>query len=200
MWSKFFIGVPASIAFLFIFWKRLKEDYASYMIFNTAFLILGGMILMGFLVERLAPSWWFWGATLGGFVGFLAGVLKYRMRFFETFEAASFGLLPWLGLIFFDDSVRNLDLVSFGAFSVIVGLIFLFYFLGEHYKNFTWYTSGRAGFAGLTTIGTFFIIRAAVALLFPFVLSFVGKYEVVLSSVVAFTIFLFIYNLARKKI
>ena len=51
--------------------------------------------------------------------------------------------------------------------------------------------------AGLLAAGVFFLVRAAIALAFPFVVSFLGLSEIVLSGVCAFTIFLLIYNLSK---
>jgi len=185
------------ILFLFLFWRRLKEDYPSSQIFTTAFYVLAG-ILLGYLVSlRVSQLSWFWIELVGITLGFGVGILRYKFRFFEVLEALTLALLPWLGLFFLRDSIDNSSLASFLSFFAVTCLITLFAFLDSHYKNFSWYRSGRIGFSGLTTLGTLFLVRAAFASFFPFVISFV-KYEAILSGVAAFVFFLATFNLARS--
>lgn len=186
------------ILFLFLFWRRLNEDYPSSQIFTTAFYVLAG-ILLGYGVSlKVSRESWFWIELVGIILGFGVGILRYKFRFFEVLEALTLGLLPWLGLFFLRDSIDSSSLPSFLSFFAVTCLITLFAFLDSHYKNLSWYRSGRIGFSGLTTLGTLFLLRATFASFFPFVISFVGKYEVVLSGVAAFVFFLATFNLARS--
>jgi len=185
------------ILFLFLFWRRLKEDYPSSQIFTTAFYVLVGILLGYFVSLRVSPLSWFWIELVGITLGFGVGILRYKFRFFEVLEALTLGLLPWLGLFFLRDSIDSSSLASFLSFFAVTCLITLFAFLDSHYKNFSWYRSGRIGFSGLTTLGTLFLVRAAFASFFPFVISFVG-YEAILSGVAAFVFFLATFNLARS--
>lgn len=179
------------ILFLFLVWRRLKEDYSREIVFGVAFLVLLG-ILAGYLVSiRFFPAWFFWFEAFGALLGFSLGIFKYDLRFFETFEAVFFALLPWLLILF----VRNAILISV----FILSLILLFTFLDNKYKSFSWYRSGRIGLSGLLTAGVFFVARAAIATFFPSVVSFAGRSEVILSGISAFTIFLLVYNLARSE-
>jgi hypothetical protein len=107
--------------------------------------------------------------------------------------------LPWLGVIFLSDSIEKSNPASFIGFIVIILLIVLFYFLDAHYKKFTWYKSGRVGFTGLTTLGLLLLLRAAVAPIVPDMLSFSGKYEAIISGILAFVSFLLVFNLARTQ-
>ncbi len=185
------------ILFLFLFWKRLREDYPSSQIFTTAFYVLVG-ILLGYGVSlKVSRESWFWIELVGIMLGFGVGILRYKFRFFEVLEALILGLLPWLGVFFLRDSIDRSSLPSFLSFFAVTCLITLFAFLDSHYKNFSWYRSGRIGFSGLTTLGTLFLVRAAFASFFPFVISFV-KYEAILSGVAAFVFFLATFNLARS--
>lgn len=194
------VGVISILIFLFIYWKRLREDYLGGQIFTSALYILIGLAL-GYLISfKFAPTLWFWTSLLGIFAGFLTAVLRFHLRFFETLEAASVGFLPWVLFLFLADSVKNSSYVSLiGAFFVLL-LLFLFYYLDGHYRDFVWYKSGKIGFSGLATLSVFFLVRALVALLSPFVLSFGGKAEVYLSGGAAFILFLVIFNLARQEI
>jgi hypothetical protein len=193
------VNILGVLIFLFILWKRLKEDYASQVVFSSAFYILLGLTV-GYLVTFFFfKQWFFWGAFVGSMLGLGISVFKLRLRFYETFEAMVLSFLPALSLIFLKDSVINSSLVSFSAFLVVLFVIFVFSFLDGHYREFTWYTSGKIGFVGLSTLGFFFLIRTGVAIFFHDVLSFVGKSEVFVSGTLAFICFLMIFNLARKE-
>lgn len=198
MLTNILVSLSGIILFLFLFWRRLKEDYPANQIFTTAFYVLGG-ILLGYLVSlKVSRESWFWTELAGITLGFNVGILRYKLRFLEVLEALTLGLLPWLGIIFLQDSIDNSSLSSFLSFFAVTCLITLFAFLTSHYKHFAWYKSGRVGFSGLATLGTFFLVRAAFASLFPFVISFIGKYEAILSGTAAFVFFLATFNLARS--
>ena len=187
------------VIFLFIFWNKQREDYPSGEIFSTSFYILLGIGLGYALSREFFASWWFWASLAGLAAGLALGLLKYRFRFFEAFEALVIGIFPWLSLLFLSDSISSSSIFSFAAFVVIVALMALYHFLDRHYKSFSWYRSGRIGFSGLTVAGVFFLIRAAVASFFPFMLSFVVSIEAILSGVAAFALFLLTFNLARQE-
>lgn len=185
--------------FLYLFWRRLKEDYISNQIFSTAFIVLLGLILVNLLANNFFPAYWFWSSLIGVFIGLAVGILRFKLRIFEILEAAVFSLLPWLALTFLNDSMVNSKSSSFIGFFVLTLLVTLFIVIDKHYKKFTWYKSGRIGFTGLSTAGLFFLIRSIVALTFDNVLSFSGKYDAYLSALIAFSSFLLVFNLARAK-
>jgi hypothetical protein len=198
-----FFGILSAVLgillFLFLFWNKQREDYPSGQIFTTAFYILIG-IAAGYLISRrIYPQWWFWEALAGLAAGFGLGIFRFKFRFYEAFESLVIAILPWLSLVFLADSISSLSYFSFAAFVVIVALMGLYHFLDKHYKSFSWYRSGRIGFSGLTVAGVFFLIRAAVAFNFAFVLSFVVSVEAILSGVAAFILFLLTFNLARSE-
>ncbi len=185
--------------FLFLLWKRLKDDYNYEKIFNLGLFILSGFLL-GFLISfNLSPSFWFWIETLGIGLGFTFGIYKLKIKFFESFDGLSIGLLAWLGVYFLASTVINTDISSFFAFWVSAMSVFTFFFLDSHYKNFTWYESGRVGFSGISTVAIFFLTRALLSLFFPQEISMVGKLDVYLSSTVAFCFFLVLYKIIRAK-
>lgn len=197
MLADIFTGLVGITLFLFLFWRRLKEDYPTPEIFTSAFYVLFG-VLLGYLISRFYfPGLWFWLEGVGIALGLTLGVVRYKFRFFEVLENLVLGILPWLGLIFLKDSIKLSSLTSFLAFFAVACLLTLFAYLDASYKNFSWYKSGRVGFSGLTTLGVLFLLRAAFASFFPNVLSFV-KYEAILSGITAFVIFLAIFNLARS--
>lgn len=191
-----FFGVVIS---LFIFWKRLKEDYSSEIIFSSGIVIYIFLFAGYFLTKKLFPSWFFWGSFLSLLLGLGIVIWKYKVRFYESFEAITFSLLPFYSFIFLKDSVINSSLISFIAFLVCLTFIYIFFYFDTHYKEFSWYKSGKIGFSGLATLGIFFLTRAAIAIFFHSVLSFVEVYEPYISGISAFFVSLLIFNLGRLE-
>jgi hypothetical protein len=199
MLAGILLNILGVIIFLFLFWRRLKEDYTQSAIFTTSAYMLLGIAAASFLTKRFFPSAWFWASFLAIVLGLSGGLLRYRMRVFETIDAAAVSLMSWLALIFLLDSINNSSLASLIGSLVILVLIILFFVFDRHYKRFSWYKSGRIGFSGLTVLGLFFLARAAIAVSLQDMLSFSGKYEVFLSAILAFVSFLLVFNLARQK-
>ena len=192
------INLIGLFLFLFTFFRRMKEDYASDLIFTTAFYMLAGLGV-GYALSRIfLPYWWFWLIVSGFSLGLMIGIFRFHLRFFETLESSFASILPWLAFVFLVDSVNNSSLYSFLAFVSLLGILTLFYFLESIYKNFTWYTSGRVGFSGMASVAAFFLLRGTIAYFFPFVLSFVGRYDAVISGIIAFFAFYGLYNLSRS--
>lgn len=192
------INSAGIILFLFLFWKRLKDDYSSNIVFSVSFFVLLGTCL-GYLISAyFFPRWFFWLEAFGSFLGFTIGIIKYNTRFFETFEALFISFLPWLTLFYLAEFIKKPGWAVGVIVLVNFGLILLFDFVSTRYKNFSWYKSGKIGLAGLLTSGAFFLTRAAIATLLPSVVSFSGRSETILSGVCAFTIFLLIYNLSKE--
>lgn len=184
--------------FLFLFWKRTKEDYPANQIFTSSLYMLLGIGLGVVLANKFSPIFWFWFSFLGATLGMFVSVLRYKLKIYEIIEASWAAAMPWLALGLLHDSVSSSSLASFLAFFSVVCLYVLFAFLDANYKNFTWYRSGRVGFAGLSTLGIFFLLRALFAPFFPFVISFVN-YDAIFSGIMAFIIFLALARLSRMK-
>ncbi len=108
------------------------------------------------------------------------------------------GLLPWLGIIFLWNFIVNRDVATGIGVLIISVLLFAYLLLNMHYKTFSWYRSGRVGFSGLTILGTFFLIRAAIAIFFPNMLSFTGIFDAIISGLISFAAFIAVFNLSRK--
>lgn len=191
-----FVGI---LIFLFIFWKRLKEDYSSEIIFKTASTILSGILIMWLLSLRFFPSGFLWFIFLGALSGLSFAVYRYNVLVYETFEAFIISVLPWLSFLFLKDSVTGSSLVSFFAFLVTLIFIFIFYYLDIHYKRFAWYKSGKIGFSGLSVVGFIFVTRSAIALMGITMISFLGRLEVYFSGVAAVIAFALLFNLGRQK-
>ena len=193
------------IFYLFFVWKKLKEDYESSHIFTVSLLTLFGVICGSLFthffifpqIQNFIPKdflnlneAWFWGGVGGFIVAFFISAGRANFKLSETFEPIFVGLLVWSVFL----SIAALDLIIF-----VIGSVFImFYFaLSSTYKKLSWYKSGKAGFAGLTTAGFLFLARSLLALSNLHMISFIGKFDAVLSASIAFVIFFAIYNLAE---
>lgn len=184
---------------LFIFWKRLKEDYSSEIIFSSIFIVYISFAASYFVAKYFLPNFYFWVEVLGVGLGISLAIFRSKIRFFETLEALVLSALPVLSLYFLMDSVKNSSFFSFIAFIVILILVFVFYFVDTHYKSFTWYKSGKVGLSGLLTLFLFFLIRGTIAIFFPSVLSFSGDAEAYISGAMSFGTLALILILRREK-
>lgn len=193
------VTILGLLIFLFLFWKRLKEDYAGEIIFKAATFILLGIGIGWTLSDKFFPAWFFWASIAGGLIGLSLAILKFRVKFYETLEALIISSLPWLGLTFLEDSVIHSSFSSFSAFSVILIMVFVSYYLDVRYKGFSWYRSGKIGFAGLAVAIIIFLVRSLIAIGKVPMLSFVGRSEAVISGVMALVSFILLFNLGRKK-
>jgi len=194
-----FLGLLTATLFLFVFWRRLKEDYAPDQVFSTGFYILLGISVGALLAVNFRPTWWFWSGLSGALLGLSIGVERFRLRLFEALEAAIYGGLILCAGLFLREWAGGFDVFVLWLHLGVLFLILVFEFLNLHYKKFTWYKSGRVGFSGLTVAGIFFILRAVVASYFPNTVSFIGKSDVILSGIFAFVSFISVYNLSKSS-
>ena len=199
MLANILVAFLGTLIFLFLFWKRLKEDFVAEIIFKVASYILAG-VLIGFIFAfKFSPDWFLWYSFAGAMLGMIFGVFTLRVKFYEALEAFTISFLPWLAFMFLEDSVVNSSLSSFLGFTATLVFIFVSYWFGDHYKNFTWYKSGKIGFAGLATLALIFLIRFTVAIFGIHVLSFVSqRYESVISGILALISLGLIFNLGRN--
>lgn len=199
MLIDFFVGLFGVLFFLFIFWKRLNEDYSSNIIFQVGITILIGLSL-GLTVSKIfVPVAFFWTGLIGSGLGMFLMMMKFKLRFYETLEALILAGMPILALMFLKDSIFSSSLYSFLAFVGSLVLIFIAYWLDLNYKNFTWYKSGKIGFAGISIAIIFFLMRSVIAILRLNMISFVGRIEVFISGLAAIIFTGLLINLARKK-
>lgn len=188
------------IFFLFLFWKRLREDYSSELIFKTAFLTIFGIGIFWLISFKFLPAWFLWFTFLGALLGISLSIYRFHLRTYEVIESLVISVMPWLAIVFLANSVFNSSLSSFLGFVAILIFIFVFYYLDVHYKNFTWYKSGRVGLTGLVIVALIFITRFVVVIFNTSVLSFVSqKLELILSGVMFAIVTFFIYKLSKDE-
>lgn len=189
------------LSFLFLFWRRLKEDYPSGLIFSFAFLTALPIFVAHLVVKYVLklPAYWFAAAMIGLILGFTIGILRHRLKFYETLEGIVVGGVFWLAVIFTFDGFGRLNLPSMLAALLLFLLIAGFFLVDKHYKNFGWYRSGKIGFSGLALAGFFFMVRALAFFAPVDVLSLTGRVDAIASAIVAFAFFLLLYNLSVQK-
>ena len=132
-----------AVIFLFILWKKLKEDSSSEVIFSLGFLIIFAILLtQNYLWLQV-----FLVFLISGIV-----VWRFKMRINEVFDALIVSFLPWLSLEFLKRSVINSSLESFIEFIAILIIISIYYLIDANYKRFIWYRYGKIGLAGGVTL------------------------------------------------
>jgi len=192
-------NIVGCLALFYLLWKKLKEDYHYERIFNLCFSLLIGVIISFFASKYFLKDYWFWIYVLGVSLSFTFGIIRQKIKFFESFEGLVIGILPWLGLYFFVEAIRMSSLFNFVAFWIVLLLVFIFFFLDSQYRKYTWYKSGKVGFSGVVTTILFFLIRSILGIFFPNIASLAPNFESILSGTFAFSFFLLLYNLARVK-
>lgn len=199
MFVRIILVLIASFISLFVFWRRLKDDYVANQIFTTVSYIIIGISITLSVSKYFFPSFWFWFTLFGCIVGVLFGVYKFRMRITEVAEATILAILPGLLVMFsYELIASSMKLENAIWVLIIFVLIALFSYLDKHYKKFVWYKSGRVGFSGFSVLGIFFLARSLLAIKFTSMLSFTSGLEIYLSGVAAFLSFLIVFHLSRE--
>lgn len=196
-------------SFLFLFWRRTKEDYPSNDIFEVASLMLilssfvSGLVLFIQLKIDSFPqisvsSILFWCFAVVSVLVILFFSKKKQMSFIELLDSSIFSYLLAFFVIVSSHALYAKNSRSL-ILATIIGFIFILYiFFDERYKSFTWYKSGKVGFSGLFSAGVFFVTRAILAISFKSMTTIIGPIDVLLSALVAFAFFLMLYNIATK--
>lgn len=194
----FFVYILSGFISIFVFWKFLKEDYSEDQIFSLAFFsLLGG--LLGFVLSRFVfGEFSFWLVFLGVSGAFVLFYKKNKFMFYEYLEGVIKALLFFLSLLSISYSILEKSFMGLILFVAVFLVFSLYFFLSKSYKKFTWYRSGKIGFAGLTVAGIFFLLRGGIFFVYPDAPTMSGSLEPVICGVVSFIFFLMLYNLSRK--
>ncbi len=192
------VGLGGILLFLFIFWKKLKEDYSSDIIFKSAFSVLVGILIGWGIAVRILPSAFLWLSAAGASMGLVFSNARFKIRFYESLEAVIISGLPWISLVFLEHSVRDSSLISFMVFLSCLVFIFIYYYFDQHYKEYSWYKSGKIGFSGLAILLIIFASRLVVAIFRIPVISFFG-HEVWADAALLIITAGILVNLGRKK-
>lgn len=183
--------------YLFFLWKNLREDYDVGRVFTFGIATFFAFII-GSLLGRILGNFWYWI----GLVCFVAVsvllIRRFEFRIIEVIEASTPGILIVHLLLFLLGLLRNQSINH--ILMVLLGLllIILFVVLKKNYKRFTFYKSGRLGFASLVTLGLLYLIRAITALVAPHTISHIGVFEFIPAAIISFFSFLTVYNLGNE--
>lgn len=185
------------IAFLYLLWRSLRENYDDQKIISFSWLALLGFLVFGRLFFGLI-HWGIWNDDLVDWVlvgskpgmsyigGYLGVVLvswlfarKEQWKFFNFMEDLARPFLVMSGFFMLDELVRSKFSLELVSFLVLIILIFpLFIFITNRYRSFVWYKSGKKGFVLLLLNFLFFLGVGGLLILFKdnlinIVLSFV---------------------------
>jgi hypothetical protein len=199
-----------SIVLLFFFWRRLKEDFSSELIFNAGITSIVSILMLSAvftLIARFLPEkeyfrpagMWFWGSTVGLLVGVKISQFRFNMKLVETLEAGALGSGAWLLLVYIFEFVVNRNQVAGILSAVLIFLLVLFYFLESRYRSFSWYKSGKVGFSGFGAATIFFVFRIISVASNNDVFSTIGRVDLILSAVAVFLLVFSLYNLSEAS-
>lgn len=189
--------IVGTLTFLFTLWKKLREDYASNLIFSAAFSALFGVLFASLASYFWFKQYWFWLSFFAILISVIISSKRLKIKFFELIDASIAGVFPWIAMVFISDSIVSQSVVSLGGFFIIFATYLLYVFLDGRYKRFSWYT-GKVGFSTLAATGVLFVVRAFAGFYELGVLSLVGRYDAILSIVVSLFSFFGIYHLSKR--
>jgi len=193
-----FLVIVFTLAFLFLIWRKLKEDYIQGQIFGAGFSFLIGASVSLIATIFILQEHWYIICILTSFIFLFAYVFKFKMNYFEVIEAfvPSFIVFNIFILVMKYLILRDLKLAA--LFFVNVLCLIAYYISKKYYKSFRWYPSGRIGFSGLSTISLFFILYSIVAVLPFHMISFLSKIGVFVSFAISILSTVLIIRISRK--
>lgn len=171
----------------------MREDYDINKLFSYGLATFFAMII-GVGVGIWAGNYWFWLAMIAYAVMAIILIRKFHFRPIEIIEGSTPGFL-FINLLLLLHGLSRGGTATVVLFLFTVFLLILFFILKANYKRFTWYKSGRLGFASLITLGLLFLARAITSVTAPQVISHVGVLEFIPSAIISFFSFFTVYNL-----
>jgi len=192
------LGILGIVLFLFLYWRRLKDDYVANHIFTSALIIVLSLFFGLFIASFVVPLWWFWIALVSLVCGILVSVKKFRMRVNEVADAVFMAVLPLYMFSFFAYFGSTRDFRGVIGSLCVLFIFIAFFVFDANYKQLSWYKSGKIGFSSLASMGILLFMRALVAFLFGNMVSFVGGYEIYLSGIFSIVSFGTLAYLSRN--
>ena len=184
---------------IFLFWRRLREDYLTSQIFTAFFYSVFGFSAMIVISLFVYKNWWFWLALIRGHMGLYYGIYRFKLKIFEVYEAFVFAGITFFSITGLTVSFIRLSLSGSIYFFITLLLIPVYFLLSRNYKKISLYRSGRFGVAGVSIAALFFLIRIPVAVSTDNMISFVGKIDWIPSAVSFFIFLIVIIYLAFSK-
>lgn len=151
--------------FSFTLWKALKEDYTRDTIYTFTLLILVFSALGGILGNKIAPEFTLWFVILTNVLLGSLVIKRLEIHFFELIDAlvpASLYFLVFGHLGVFLLNLENRTYLGLLPMLIALASLFVFKFLVGRYRRFSWYPSGKVGFAGLATVGVYLLLHSVI--------------------------------------
>ena len=173
------------IAFLYILWRNLRENYDDQKLITFSWLALLGFLIFSRLFYGLI-NWGVWNNDLidwisiadkpgtsyiGGYLGLILVTWLFTRQ--EQWKFLSFMedlYRPFLVMVVFfmlDEFLRSKFSLMSGLLLLLLILLFpLFSFIAKRYRSFVWYKSGKKGFALLSLNFLFFLAAIPILIFF----------------------------------
>ncbi|MCW1948973.1 MAG: prolipoprotein diacylglyceryl transferase [Candidatus Shapirobacteria bacterium] len=175
------IRIVASVVFLYLLWRNLRQSYDDQKIITYSWLALLGFLIFGRLVYGLI-NWGIWNNDLsdwlmvwnkpgmsymGGYLGVLLVSWLYsrsqQWKFLNFTEDLVKPLLVLIGLMMVDEWVRAKFSWQVLIYILMIILVYMIAnWLAGRYRSFVWYKSGKKGFVLLASNFLFFLVLAFV--------------------------------------
>ncbi len=175
------IRIVASVVFLYLLWRNLRQSYDDQKIISYSWLALLGFLVFGRLVYGLI-NWGIWNNDLvdwlsvwnkpgmsymGAYLGVLLVSWLYargqQWKFLNFTEDLVRPLLVLIGLMMVDEWVRSKFSWQVLIYILMIILVYMIAnWLAGRYRSFVWYKSGKKGFVLLASNFLFFLVLSFV--------------------------------------
>jgi hypothetical protein len=175
------IRIVASVVFLYLLWRNLRQSYDDQKIISYSWLALLGFLVFGRLAYGLI-NWGIWNNDLvdwlsvwnkpgmsymGGYLGVLLVSWLYarsqQWKFLNFTEDLVRPLLVLIGLMMVDEWVKSKFSWQVLIYILMIILVYMIAnWLAGRYRSFVWYKSGKKGFVLLASNFLFFLVLAFV--------------------------------------
>ena len=175
------IRIVASVVFLYLLWRNLRQSYDDQKIISYSWLALLGFLVFGRLVYGLI-NWGIWNNDLvdwlsvwnkpgmsymGAYLGVLLVSWLYarsqQWKFLNFTEDLVRPLLVLIGLMMVDEWIRSKFSWQVLIYILMIILVYMIAnWLAGRYRSFVWYKSGKKGFVLLASNFLFFLVLAFV--------------------------------------
>lgn len=196
--SQIIVSTIVVLLYLYFFWRKLREDYESKVIFSTAFLILLGVCLGVVLSFSFNIYYWYWLIFTIALSTLVVSAILFKIKIFEALDGLVLALLPLQVAMFFVDFIEGMTIYGLVPLVFAFLLLPLYFVTSRYYKRILWYRSGKVGFTGLAVLGVNFSLRS-VAYFLGGVLSLTDINDLYLSLAVALLGFAGIIYLAKSN-
>ena len=182
-----------SLVYLFVFWRKLKEDYYQESLFSlglTQYVFLAGLYLVA---TRARLVNFYYLEMIFALGGYLLISYWFKRDSANKLEIAE-GMLISFWLV---DALWSSYLGLFWGAGLSIFSAIVFVVVNKNYKKFNWYRSGRVGIAGITALGLRSLIKGSLVLMMP--VQFPYRFAPLVFGLFAFANFMLVYKLANKK-